>query len=555
MLYYICAMHTFFTWMVYLALYVGNQFNENDVFCAAKILVTLAITAVLYDVDGVFHMVFKCAETAAPRLRRAARALTPRTHLSDTPRLLPPPPAGRSASSSTSTTRSTPSSPTPSTSGSSARASTTSSGCDADPAAAPPPPPRPHIRSPPSPRRPGAVRCSRLPLAPPPPPPSCRSSGCSARTCSLGWRHSSRRWRRCPAPTPRHQGARAAPLPVPPSALPSPSPRPNAPPLTRPAPSPLPSRSSSARRSRSAAGGTSPTSPCRSASTTRRTRSLPFIPLAQLKAMGIKDVAGFEFMAAPQRSAARTPGTLYALGALDDNRLTRAGRADGRAAARYGCQDGVALRARHGLRAALRRRPHHRRTRRAHASHRLASFAPPRGRCGCRGGTDQLPADDGRVHLRVVPDLQDHGDAARRVHPEGQRQDRRPPAGACVVLGALFAVGRAARRERRVERGRGSGEGRRRAVGHKYGCVPNESGRQRTLRTCAATPRARRPSASPGRASCPSATAARPSAAPRRSTPTGPTRRRRPWRRDRRRAPTAACSRSARRRPARSFFA
>merc|ERR1719409_141947 len=59
MLYYICAMHTFFTWMVYLALYVGNQFNENDVFCAAKILVTLAITAVLYDVDGVFHFVFK----------------------------------------------------------------------------------------------------------------------------------------------------------------------------------------------------------------------------------------------------------------------------------------------------------------------------------------------------------------------------------------------------------------------------------------------------------------------------------------------------------------
>ena len=79
MLYYICAMHTFFTWMVYLALYVGNQFNENDVFCAAKILVTLAITAVLYDVDGVFHMVFKCvrAERAAPRLRRAPHAPPP----------------------------------------------------------------------------------------------------------------------------------------------------------------------------------------------------------------------------------------------------------------------------------------------------------------------------------------------------------------------------------------------------------------------------------------------------------------------------------------------
>ena len=77
MLYYICAMHTFFTWMVYLALYVGNQFNENDVFCAAKILVTLAITAVLYDVDGVFHLVFKCVRerrraSDAPRTRRPA---------------------------------------------------------------------------------------------------------------------------------------------------------------------------------------------------------------------------------------------------------------------------------------------------------------------------------------------------------------------------------------------------------------------------------------------------------------------------------------------------
>ena len=82
MLYYICAMHTFFTWMVYLALYVGNQFNENDVFCAAKILVTLAITAVLYDVDGVFHMVFKCDRRhsrAGPPTRPAAPP--PRTPL------------------------------------------------------------------------------------------------------------------------------------------------------------------------------------------------------------------------------------------------------------------------------------------------------------------------------------------------------------------------------------------------------------------------------------------------------------------------------------------
>eukprot|EP00793_Prasinoderma_coloniale_P001117 PRCOL_00006108-RA len=45
----------------------------------------------------------------------------------------------------------------------------------------------------------------------------------------------------------------------------------------------------------------------------------------QLKAMGIKDVAGFEFMAAPPRSALlRALEQLYALGALDDNgELTR----------------------------------------------------------------------------------------------------------------------------------------------------------------------------------------------------------------------------------------
>ena len=82
MLYYICAMHTFFTWMVYLALYVGNQFNENDVFCAAKILITLAITAVLYDVDGVFHFVFKCAPPTQPRRASdAPRTRPPRTHI------------------------------------------------------------------------------------------------------------------------------------------------------------------------------------------------------------------------------------------------------------------------------------------------------------------------------------------------------------------------------------------------------------------------------------------------------------------------------------------
>ena len=85
MLYYICAMHTFFTWMVYLALYVGNQFNENDVFCAAKIVVTLAITAVLYDVDGVFHFVFKCAPPTQPPPTQPPPRLRPRTRRHRTP--------------------------------------------------------------------------------------------------------------------------------------------------------------------------------------------------------------------------------------------------------------------------------------------------------------------------------------------------------------------------------------------------------------------------------------------------------------------------------------
>ena len=44
---------------VYLALFAANHLNENDAFCAFKIACTLGVTAVLYDVDGVFHAVFK----------------------------------------------------------------------------------------------------------------------------------------------------------------------------------------------------------------------------------------------------------------------------------------------------------------------------------------------------------------------------------------------------------------------------------------------------------------------------------------------------------------
>ena len=56
-----------------------------------------------------------------------------------------------------------------------------------------------------------------------------------------------------------------------------------------------------------------------------------------------------------------------------------------------------------------------------------------------------LPADDRRVHLRLVPDLQDPA-TLRDVHPEDNAKivGHSP---ACVVLGALFAVGAALRGE------------------------------------------------------------------------------------------------------------
>jgi hypothetical protein len=57
MLYYICPMHTFFTWLVYLALFCGNQYNESNPILLLKIGVTIVLAALLYDVPGVFHTV------------------------------------------------------------------------------------------------------------------------------------------------------------------------------------------------------------------------------------------------------------------------------------------------------------------------------------------------------------------------------------------------------------------------------------------------------------------------------------------------------------------
>ena len=57
MLYYICPMHTFFTWGVFIPLYVFNQYNDSFKVLALKIACTLAVAVALYDVPGVFNAV------------------------------------------------------------------------------------------------------------------------------------------------------------------------------------------------------------------------------------------------------------------------------------------------------------------------------------------------------------------------------------------------------------------------------------------------------------------------------------------------------------------
>merc|ERR1719183_604707 len=51
-------MHTFFTWMVYLPLFAFHHLNHDDKVCALKLVLTLVVSVVLYDVPGVFHAVF-----------------------------------------------------------------------------------------------------------------------------------------------------------------------------------------------------------------------------------------------------------------------------------------------------------------------------------------------------------------------------------------------------------------------------------------------------------------------------------------------------------------
>ena len=50
MLYYICAMHTFFTWMVYLCLFAFHKLNHDNKILSFKIAVTTIIAVLLYDV-------------------------------------------------------------------------------------------------------------------------------------------------------------------------------------------------------------------------------------------------------------------------------------------------------------------------------------------------------------------------------------------------------------------------------------------------------------------------------------------------------------------------
>jgi len=57
MLYYICPMHTFFTWGVFIPLYLCNHLNDSFTVLFIKILATLAAAFLLYDVPGVFQTV------------------------------------------------------------------------------------------------------------------------------------------------------------------------------------------------------------------------------------------------------------------------------------------------------------------------------------------------------------------------------------------------------------------------------------------------------------------------------------------------------------------
>jgi len=57
MLYYICPMHTFFTWGVFIPLFICHSYNDSFTVLFIKIAATFGVAALLYDVQGVFDAV------------------------------------------------------------------------------------------------------------------------------------------------------------------------------------------------------------------------------------------------------------------------------------------------------------------------------------------------------------------------------------------------------------------------------------------------------------------------------------------------------------------
>ena len=57
MLYYICPMHTFFTWGVFIPLFMFKEYNDSFTVLFVKILCTAGVAVLLYDVPGVFGTV------------------------------------------------------------------------------------------------------------------------------------------------------------------------------------------------------------------------------------------------------------------------------------------------------------------------------------------------------------------------------------------------------------------------------------------------------------------------------------------------------------------